>query len=550
MDERLDVHVECFRDLLSHEEGRSELTPLESRDVVGREARSLRELHLRPSPLLPHSSDRLSDVLRERLRIELRLGCRRTAQLCATPRSLFHRVSLARDRTAGETRRTARKMKRAMGIDVGEVIAGKYELVRRLGRGAMGEVWVARHLTLGESVAIKFLSVTDPVDGDLVPLQQRFLFEAQAAAKLSRKTTQIVSVTDHGVDDGVAYLVMELLEGDTLEALVGRAGPRPLAEVVELVAQTAKGLAVAHAEGVLHRDLNSANLFVARDAAGRPIAKVLDFGIARSIRAPRWTARGMVLGSPDYMSPEQALGLANLDQRCDIWALSVVAYEALTGTLPFETDPPEKWLEQVQSGTYRPLRDHRSDLPSALEGFFGRAFAPQIEARFKTAAALADAFERAATELSLPSGRDRYAHRALEPLPLPPSEANRGRSLTLLATVMLGALVICVLAVVRAATVTAHASAKPDEATPTPAPSVQTVATIPSSDPREASPPIAPGSAPQDSPAFAPGSTPPSTPVRRATAPLRSSSSTPGSPPPSHASPSPPAAPADRDNIF
>jgi serine/threonine protein kinase len=441
-------------------------------------------------------------------------------------------------------------MKRAMGIEVGEVIAGKYELVRRLGRGAMGEVWVARHQTLGENVAIKFLSVTEPVEGDSVTLQQRFLFEAQAAAKLSRKTTQIVSVTDHGVDDGAAYLVMELLEGDTLEAIVARAGPRPLAEVIDLVTQTAKGLAVAHAEGVLHRDLNSANLFVARDAAGRPLAKILDFGIARSIRAPRWTARGMVLGSPDYMSPEQALGLANLDQRCDIWALSVVAYEALTGTLPFNTDPPEKWLEQVQSGAYRSLGETRSDLPPALEAFFGRAFAPAIESRFKTAVALADAFERAATELRVPSGRDRYAHRALEPPALPPSEASRGRSLNVLAAVMLGALVICVLAVVRAATVTAHPSAKLDEAYAIPAPSVQGAATIPAGDPQDSSSPIAP-SAPQDAPAFAPGNTLPNTPVLRPTAPVRKSFPTPTSASPFRPAPSTaPAATADRDNVF
>jgi serine/threonine protein kinase len=436
-----------------------------------------------------------------------------------------------------------------MGIDVGEVIAKKFELVRRLGRGSMGDVWIARHRTLGENVAIKFLAVSDPLDGEAATLQERFLFEAQVAARLSRKAAQIVSVTDHGVDDGAAYLVMELLEGDTLQALIGRAGPRPLTEVVEIVSQAAKGLAVAHAEGVLHRDLNSANLFVTRDANGRLLLKILDFGLARSIRSPRRTARGMVLGSPEYMSPEQALGLSSLDQRCDVWALAVVAYESLTGALPYDADPPEKWLEEVQSGAYARLLDRRPDLPHALEAFFERAFAPRIEDRFRTAAALADAFERAATEMSLPAAREGYMRRALEPLPVPTSGVGRFRPHVVLAALMLGAMIICILAVVRATTAT-RSSAGAKEALGTPpgssAPASATIATA--RDPEDSSSPLAPPSASDPRPAETPEG-------RRVTAAPRSPSPTTrvapsAAAPPRPSSSSVPARAPDRDNVF
>jgi serine/threonine-protein kinase len=439
----------------------------------------------------------------------------------------------------------------AMSIDVGEIIAGKYELVRRLGRGAMGEVWVARHLTLGENVAIKFLSVSEPAPRDDVTLQQRFLFEAQVAARLSRKTAQIVSVTDHGFDDGDAYLVMELLEGDTLQALVDRAGPRPLAEVVEIVAQAAKGLAVAHAEGVLHRDLNSANVFVARDESGRPLVKILDFGLARSMRAPRRTARGMVLGSPEYMSPEQALGLSSLDQRCDVWALSVVSYEALTGTLPFEADPPEKWLEQVQNGRYAPLAERGPDLPSALETFFGRAFSPRIDDRFKTAAGLADAFARAAMELPLP-GRVEYMRPALAAPSASPTRRSPRPAQMVLAAVLVCMVVICVLAVMRSATAT-HPLSKPEEAATTTASSSSIpVATPPAArDPQDSSAPSASEPSTRDSRPVPRSEGRHVTPAPRGPVPavpmVPTASFAPVRPGPSA---SPPAPSADRDNVF
>src|SRR5262249_6457633 len=159
--------------------------------------------------------------------------------------------------------------------------------------------------------------------------------EAQIAAKLSRKTRHIVSVSDHGEEDGFAYLVMELLEGESLEQRVERIGTLNLPETVAIVSQITRALSLAHEEGIFHRDLKPANVWLGKDEDGRLLVKLLDFGIARSIkpfrtRSPFATSKDMVLGTPSYMSPEQARGLDTLDYRCDLWALAVVAYEALT----------------------------------------------------------------------------------------------------------------------------------------------------------------------------------------------------------------------------
>jgi eukaryotic-like serine/threonine-protein kinase len=333
-----------------------------------------------------------------------------------------------------------------MEIDVGKVVAGKYELLRLLGRGAMGEVWVARHSTLQEPMAIKFVTPERELSGEGDTLVKRFLFEAQVAANLSRKTRHIVSVTDHGVDDGIAYLVMELLQGDTVEALVERGGPRPLPEVALVVAQAARGLAIAHQQGVLHRDLKAANLFLARDEDGKALLKILDFGIARSLQGPRLTAKGMVMGSPAYMSPEQALGFSSLDRRCDLWALAVVVYEALTGELPNDPEHPEAWLERARSGVYVPVLERRPELPRGLEDFFRRSFARDIAARFDTAASFAAAFQTA-VEGGAPEPPTRGATTAE-----PGSRDPRVKaSVAIFALVVLSGLVVAVLSVIRPA---------------------------------------------------------------------------------------------------
>lgn len=283
-----------------------------------------------------------------------------------------------------------------MNIDVGQVIAGKYELVRLLGKGAMGEVWLATHNSLGGEFAIKLVEPADDIEAETAA--GRFQLEAQIAAKLSRKTRHIVSVSDHGEEEGLAYLVMELLEGESLEARSKRIGPLPLPEVAAIVSQIARALGLAHEAGIFHRDLKPANVWLGRDEDGRLLVKLLDFGIARSVkpfrtRSPFATSKDMVLGTPSYMSPEQARGLATLDYRCDLWALAVVAYEALTRAIPFEGETVEDIFLSICTFRVVPALARRPDLPPAIEAFFARAFAPQLEERYVNADELAAAFE-------------------------------------------------------------------------------------------------------------------------------------------------------------
>jgi eukaryotic-like serine/threonine-protein kinase len=291
----------------------------------------------------------------------------------------------------------------ALAIDEGAVVAEKYVLGRLIGHGTMGEVWSATHRTLGERFAIKLLVPKGDITAARDRLEQRFLFEAQIAARLSQKTRHIVRVTDHGIDRGLPYLVMELLEGATVEAILAREGRMAPEAVVELVSQACRALTVAHAEGVLHRDLKSANLFTTHDEEGRELTKILDFGLARALGATRLTVKGIVMGTAAYMSPEQAVDLASLDAGCDLWALAVVAYEALTGALPFEPEPPEEWLEQARRGAPDSVRQLRLELPSDLDTFFARAFAPHPSDRYADATSMAQAFAAALGAKYVPS---------------------------------------------------------------------------------------------------------------------------------------------------
>jgi serine/threonine-protein kinase len=286
-------------------------------------------------------------------------------------------------------------------LEIGHVVGGKYELARLLGRGSMGEVWVAHHRTLREDVALKLLAPASPtvdVEGPTAAAA-RFRFEAQLAARLSRKTRHIVRVTDHGEEeDGLAYLVMELLEGKTLERTL-LFGAMPPAEVSRLVTQIARALEHAHAEGVVHRDLKPGNIFLAHDEEGGLLAKLLDFGIARTMRTQRIlasfkTGDGLVFGTPGYMSPEQASG-SRVDEYADLWALATVAYEALTGELPHPGSSPEELLRSLHRRHLVPVHERDPALPGALAGFFETAFAERIGRRFASASQLALAFEQA-----------------------------------------------------------------------------------------------------------------------------------------------------------
>jgi eukaryotic-like serine/threonine-protein kinase len=329
------------------------------------------------------------------------------------------------------------------------LLGGKYELVRLIGQGSMGEVWQASHVTLRQQVAIKLLAAS--VDG--IPIEApevasaRFRFEAQIAARLSRRTRHIVRVTDHGEEDGIAYLVMELLEGHTLESFLMQRGCMSPAEVSALLAQIARGLAHAHGEGVVHRDLKPGNVFLTRDEDDRQVAKLLDFGIARMLRPHATgafkTARGVVFGTPGYMSPEQTDASVDLDRQCDLWALATIAYEALSGGLPVQGFDVAELLHNVRARRFVPLRERCAELPRTLDAFFERAFAARVRDRFESAPELALAFEKATAEAEAAGGgagaalsRTQVALRGptpmapLTPTPMTPLTSTPGTPLT------------------------------------------------------------------------------------------------------------------------
>jgi serine/threonine protein kinase len=215
----------------------------------------------------------------------------------------------------------------------GEVVGDRYRLVREIGRGGMGVVWVAHSLVLGVDVALKLIRASAASSA----LSSRMAREAHAAARLGHPA--LVRVFDFGwTRHGDPYLVMELVQGETLAAQVKREARIPAIRAVQTLLPIADGLRLAHDKGIVHRDIKPDNVFLAADALGRKQPKLLDFGIAKVDKQidGRLTQVGAVLGSPDYMSPEQALGLDDIDERTDIWSLCVVLYEVITGTVPFQ----------------------------------------------------------------------------------------------------------------------------------------------------------------------------------------------------------------------
>ncbi len=262
-------------------------------------------------------------------------------------------------------------------------------LVRILGEGGMGTVWLANHRMLGTEVAVK---VMHPELGYRDPsLLERFAAEAQAAAKI--RHPHIVQMLDHGkTEDGTAWLSMELLEGESLGALLRREGAVPIPFAVTVIEQVASAVAKAHAAGIIHRDLKPENLQVLT-VAGKPFVKVLDFGIAKATtQSSGMTATSAVFGTPAYMSPEQLLSTKKVDAGTDLWALSVIAYELLTGQLPFQGETSTAIAVAVAMGRFSPPSSLKRDLGPALDAWFFRAFERKATARFQSAEELGATF--------------------------------------------------------------------------------------------------------------------------------------------------------------
>jgi serine/threonine-protein kinase len=220
----------------------------------------------------------------------------------------------------------------------GQVLAGRYRLLRLLGGGGMGAVWAARNEAIDRDVAIKVM--LPQIADDPVSLQ-RFFNEARICGSI--RHPGIVDVLDLGrsEEDGSPFLVMELLDGESLETRLFRQRRLAPSVILEIVRDVARTISLAHQKDIVHRDLKPANLFLHRLATGQVVVKVLDFGISKVLTpgaSARTTQTGAVIGSPAYMSPEQALGKLAIDQRTDIYALGVILYESLSGRLPFESE--------------------------------------------------------------------------------------------------------------------------------------------------------------------------------------------------------------------
>ncbi len=291
-----------------------------------------------------------------------------------------------------------------------QLIADKYRLLRPLAAGGMGAIWVAHQIDLDVEVAIKF-HVPGP---ELTPrAHSRFKQEARVAAKL--KSPHVVQIHDFGIDDGVPYIVMELLQGEDLSQRLEREGRASAALALEVMRQAAKGLAVAHHAGIVHRDIKPSNLFLARVGKER-VVKLLDFGIAKFAEPDgsreTTTSVGTVLGSPAYMSPEQARG-GELDLRTDLWSLAAVLYRMLVGVAPFEGNNSQDVIVKICTEPLRKPSTLVPDLSAEVDAFFEKALARNPEQRFASVEALLAAFERIVP--AIPSSplplRERHAGR-------------------------------------------------------------------------------------------------------------------------------------------
>jgi serine/threonine-protein kinase len=279
-------------------------------------------------------------------------------------------------------------------MKAGQQVTPTLKLTRLLGKGGMGSVWLADHLTLGTQVAIKFMAIAN-IDDEM--LMQRFRTEAKAAAQI--KHPHVAQVFDHGVTtDGIPYIVMEYLEGEDLKHAIRRQGPLPVVEVARLLTQSAKALTRAHTLGIVHRDIKPDNIFLC-DIDGEPFVKLLDFGVAKIDQGATMdgaTTTGSMMGTPLYMSPEQLLSARTVNHRSDLWSLAIVAYYSLTGRVPFGGETIGSLSVAVHLGIFQPPSTLRPDLTPAVDAWFVRMLKRDPNERYDSAKEMAEAFEQAA----------------------------------------------------------------------------------------------------------------------------------------------------------
>jgi len=280
-------------------------------------------------------------------------------------------------------------------LEPGDMVSERVRLGERLTRGGMGSVWEGEHLTLQAKVAVKLIALERQDDPSAIA---RFMSEASAAAQV--RSPHVVQTFDHGVtEDGVPFIVMEMLHGETLRERLMRRGAMSPEAAALMIRQLGKALQAAHARHIVHRDIKPDNIFFVEQENDddEVFIKVLDFGLAKRLDlsyGPN-TSIGTLVGTPSYMSPEQALSNAELDHRADLWGMAVVAFHALTGEVPFAGETIGSLCVAIAASEYTPATELRPALPKTIDAIFARAFDADIDARYQRASDVARAFGEA-----------------------------------------------------------------------------------------------------------------------------------------------------------
>ena len=301
---------------------------------------------------------------------------------------------------------------------VGRIIADRYHIIDRLGQGGMGTVYLAEHVRMGRRCAVKVMNSTLLNDPDSL---DRFTREAKNASLLNHP--HVASVYDFGeTSDGIVYLAMEFVEGESLAAVLDRVQELPEQQAVQLASQVADGLNAAHEIGIVHRDLKPDNIMVCHSKSGKLRVKVVDFGIAKATQGGRQTVTrtGYVVGTPAYMSPEQILG-DPLDGRSDLYSLGCILYEMLTGQRAFTSSSGEVSIRRRLTEAPPPPRRVKQSLSKSLDDVVTRAMARAPEQRFRSAAELRDALLTILQQPTRKAGRQRWLPWS-HPNPAPPAE--------------------------------------------------------------------------------------------------------------------------------
>ena len=275
-------------------------------------------------------------------------------------------------------------------IVAGALIADRFRLIRPIGRGGMGEVWLARQVALDVFCAVKFI---DAEAASSPELRARFALEAKAAAEV--RCANVVQILDTSVFAGRLYIAMEYLQGEDLRTRLAREGVLDARATALIISQAARALGQAYEAGIVHRDLKPANLFLCKEG-DQEIVKVVDFGIAKRIDGSPdiHTLPDVIIGSLFYLSPEQVRRNRPIDHRSDLWALGVIAFRCLTGKLPFKSDTPVEVLLQIIGGPI-PVPSRIATVPVGFDAWWARAASRDPDHRFQSAKELSDALQKA-----------------------------------------------------------------------------------------------------------------------------------------------------------